>query len=90
VKTVAVANTWEEAAAILAEVGPLVSLQVAAYGLSVTYERVHQLCDEGKLPCYAICGVYHVPFKAVQARKGGFRIAKGRNLETSGHTSFAA
>jgi hypothetical protein len=87
-KTVAVANTWDEAAAILEAVGPLVTLHVAAAGLGVGYTRVYALCAEGKLRCYSICGVYHTPYLDVAFRR--LRIAHCRSGLDSGHTAFAA
>jgi len=54
---------WMDA---LATHGPLVTLSVAASGLDLSRQRVHQLVNEGRIETVEVCGERFVPSTAIE------------------------
>lgn len=46
--------------------GPLVTLTVAASGLNLSRQRVHQLVNEGRIETVDICGERFIPSAAIE------------------------
>jgi hypothetical protein len=67
VKTIAAINDWDALAVLLREVGPLVTVPCAAAALGVSKVWAYKLVGQGRLRCYAVMGLCHVPASDVDA-----------------------